>query len=210
IVVLPFVNRSPDPDNEYFSDGLTEEIISDLSNIQALRVISRNSSMALKGTNRDTISISNELGVSHIVSGSVRRAGDDLSVTDELIDVTSDTPLWTEKYAGTMANVFGIQEEISQKIVAALRVRLSDAEEQQAANRPIQDTVAYDCYLRARQEIYRWTPGALDRASILVDQALGIVGENSLLLATKGQILWTKVNAMIDPDVRHLDEAEDC
>jgi serine/threonine protein kinase len=209
VVVLPFANRSADPDNEYFSDGLTEEIISYLSRIEALRVISRNSSMTLKGTTRDTLSIAQELGVSHIVSGSVRRMGDDLRVTAELIDVVSDTSRWSEIYAGTMANVFAIQEEIAQKIVAALRVKLTDLEIQQAMRRPIEDAVAYDCYLRARQEMYRWTPDALDRASRLVDQALEIVGENSMLLATKGQIHWNKINVMIDPDQRHLDQAAD-
>jgi len=210
IVVLPFVNRSADPENEYFCDGLTEEIISDLSGIQALRIISRNSSMTFKGTIRDTLSIANVLGVSHVISGSVRRVGDDLRVTAELIEVASDTPLWNEKYSGTMANVFGIQEEIAQKVVSALKVRLTDVEKQQATKRPIQDVVAYDCYLRARQEMYRWTTDALDRASLLVDQALEIVGENSLLLATKGQIHWNRVNVMLDPDDRHLDQASDC
>jgi TolB-like protein len=97
IIVLPFVNRSPDADNEYFSDGLTEEIISDLSVIRALRVISRNSSMTFKGTRKDTLSIAKELGVTHVVSGSVRKVGDDLRITAELIEVASDTPLWNEK-----------------------------------------------------------------------------------------------------------------
>ncbi len=207
IVVLPFVNRSPDPDNEYFSDGLTEEVITDLSRIESLRVISRNSAMALKGTTRDTPSIRKELGVTHVVSGSVRRAGDALRVTAELIDAATDTPMWSEKYSGTVADVFGIQEEIAQKIVAALRIRLTESGEQKAAERPIDNVVAYECYLRARQEIYNWTPEAQDRASRLVDQALEIVGENPLLLAAKGQICWNRVNSMRDPDIQHLDEA---
>ena len=207
VVVLPFVNRSPDPGNEYFSDGLTEEIITDLSRIDALKVISRNSSMALKGTSGDTRSIAKQLGVTHVVSGSVRRAGDALRVTAELIEASSDAPLWSEKYSGTVADVFGIQEEIARKIVEALKIKLTDSGEQQVASRPIENVVAYDCYLRARQEIYNWVPAAQERANHLVDEALGIVGENSLLLATKGQIIWNKVNTMMDPDERHLDEA---
>ncbi len=210
VVVLPFVNRSPDPGNEYFSDGLTEEIITDLSRIEALRVISRNSAMALKGTTRSTPSIGKELGVTHVVSGSVRRAGDALRVTAELVEAVSDTPIWSEKYSGTVADVFGIQEEIARKIVAALKIKLTDSGEPRAAARPIENVVAYECYLRARQEIYGWTPESQDRAIRLVDQALGIVGENSLLLATKGQISWSKFNVMLDPDQRRLDEAAEC
>jgi serine/threonine protein kinase/tetratricopeptide (TPR) repeat protein len=209
VVVLPFVNRSPDSGNEYFSDGLTEEIITDLSRIDALKVISRNSSMALKGAGGDTRSIAKQLGVTHVVSGSVRRAGDALRVTAELIEARSDAPLWSEKYSGTVADVFGIQEEIALKIVAALKIKLTDSGEQRAMSRPIENVVAYDCYLRARQEMYNWVPAAQDRAKRLVDEALGIVGENSLLLATKGQIVWNKVNTMMDPDERHLDDAAD-
>jgi adenylate cyclase len=210
VVVLPFVNSSADAGNEYFSDGLTEEIITDLSRVEALRVISRNSSMALKGAARDTASIAKQLGATHVVSGSVRRAGDALRVTAELIAAASDTPLWNEKYSGTVADVFGIQEEIARKIVAALKVKLTDSGEQRVASRPIENVVAYDCYLRARQESYVWTPDSLERANHLVDQALEIVGENPLLLATKGQISWNTVNAMVDPDERHLDEAAEC
>ena len=207
VVVLPFVNNSPDPGNEYFSDGLTEEIITDFSRIEALRVISRNSSMALKGAARDTASIAKQLGVTHVVSGSVRRAGDALRVTAELIEAASDTSLWSEKYSGTVADVFGIQEEIARKIVAALKVTLTDLDQRRSTSRPIENLVAYDCYLRARQEMYAWTPESLDRSNHLVDQALVIVGENALLLATKGQIAWNKINAMLDPDERHLDDA---
>jgi len=210
IAVLPFINRSPDPGNEYFSDGLTEEIISNLSRIEALKVLSRNSSMALKGSTKDTPTIGKELGVTHVVSGSVRRAGDALRVTAELIEAASDTSIWSENYSGTVADVFGIQEEIAQKIVAALKIKLTASGEQRAADRPIDNVVAYECYLRARQEVYNWTPESQDRAIRLVDQALGIVGENPLLLATKGQICWNKVNAMMDPDAKHLEEAADC
>jgi TolB-like protein len=160
IVVLPFVNRSQDPDNEYFSDGLTEEVIADLSKVSALRVISRNSAMTLKGTTKDTPTLAKELGVSHVVTGSVRRAGDALRVTAELVEARTDAPVWSEKYAGTMEDVFGIQEEIARKIVAALRMTLTETEARQVAERPIENPLAYDCYLRARQQMYSWTPDA--------------------------------------------------
>ncbi|MFQ5705132.1 MAG: protein kinase [Gemmatimonadales bacterium] len=210
LVVLPFVNRSRDPENEYFSDGLTEEIITDLSQIRALGVISRNSSMRLKDRTDDTPTIAKELGVSHVVTGSVRRAGDALRVTAELVEAASDTPVWSEKYSGTTADVFGIQEEIARKIVSALEMKLTDTEQRQVAERPIEDTVAYDCYLRARQAMYEWTAASQDRAARLVDEALEIVGENPLLLATKGQICWNYVNVMIRPEERYLDQAAEC
>ncbi|TAK18786.1 MAG: hypothetical protein EPO35_01005, partial [Acidobacteria bacterium] len=194
VVVLPFANRSGDPDNEYFSDGLTEEVIADLSRVGALRTLSRNSSMTLKATTKDTATLARELGVTHLVTGSVRRAGQALRVTAELVDARTDAPIWSDKYTGTVDDVFGIQEEIARKIVAALEVTLSDSESKQVAERPIADTVAYDCYLRARQEMYGWTPEAALRAHRLVDQALSIVGDVPLLLATKGLLHWNDVN----------------
>ena len=194
VVVLPFVNQSPDPDNEYFADGLTEEIIGDLSRLQGLRVISRNSAMTLKGTKKDTPTIARELRVSHVVTGSVRRAGNALRVAAELVEAATDTPIWSDKFSGTMEDVFGIQEEIARKIVAALEVTLSDSERRQVGDRPIENAVAYDCYLRARQEMYVWTADASHRALQLVDDALAIVGDTPLLLATKAQVHWNEVN----------------
>jgi serine/threonine protein kinase len=194
IVVLPFANRSDDRDNEYFSDGLTEEVIADLSKVRALRVISRNSAMTLKGTTKDTPALARELGVSHVVTGSVRRAGTALRVTVELVHARTDEPVWSEKYAGTTEDVFGIQEEIARKIVAALKMTLTETEERQVAARPIDDPVAYDCYLRARHAMYAWTPDASERGLRLVDDALAIVGDTPLLLATKAQLYWNEVN----------------
>jgi serine/threonine protein kinase len=194
VVVLPFVNRSPDPGNDYFSDGLTEEVITDLARIEALRVISRNSAMALKGATRDTPSIARELNVTHVVSGSVRMAGEALRVTVELVEAARDTPIWSDKYSGTLADVFGIQEEIARKIVAALKVKLTPFEERHAGQRPIQNVVAYDAYLRARQEMYHWTPESSRRAHRLVEEARAVVGDAPLLLATKGQLHWNEVN----------------
>ncbi|HSG00113.1 MAG TPA: protein kinase, partial [Vicinamibacterales bacterium] len=207
VVVLPFVNRSGDPDNEYFSDGLTEEVIADLSRIAALRTISRNSAMTLKGTDKTTATIARELGVTHLVTGSVRRAGNALRVTAELVDAGTDASVWSDKYSGTIDDVFGIQEEIARKIVAALQLTLSDSESRQVAERPISDTVAYDCYLRARQEMYRWTPDSAARAHRLVDEAMAIVGDVPLLLATKGLLHWNDANTNRVPAAEGLRRA---
>ncbi len=199
VAVLPFVNRSADPNDEYFSDGLTDEVISDLSRMSALHVISRNSSMMLKGTTKDTRTLARELGVTHLVTGTVRRAGAALRITAELVEASTDTPIWSEKLSGTMDDVFGIQEEISRQIVAALKVRLTDTEERGVAERPIDDPVAYDCYLRARQVLYDWTPEDQHRALRLVEDAIDIVGDSPLLLATKANIHWSQVNMHVVP-----------
>ena len=208
LVVLPFVNRSGSEDNEYFSDGLTEEVISDLTGLAGLRMISRNSAMALKGTTKDTATLASELGVTHLVTGSVRRTGDALRVTTELVEARTDTPLWSQKFSGTMEDVFGIQEEISRQIVAALEVTLTGTGERKAKERPIDDAVAYDCYLRARSEMYLWTPESQDRALQLVDQAIDLVGEGPLLLATAAWIHWSRVNMSLTSPGEGLEKAD--
>jgi serine/threonine protein kinase len=199
VVVLPFVNRSADRDDEYFSDGLTDEVITDLSRVSALRVISRNSAMALKGTTKDTRTLARELGVTHLVTGTVRRAGQSLRITAELVDADADVPIWSEKFSGSMDDVFGIQEDISRQIVAALKVNLTAAEERRVADRPIDDPVAYDAYLRACQVMYDWTPEAQTRAMRLVEQAIDIAGEVPVLLAMQGQLHWNMVNTSSVP-----------
>jgi TolB-like protein len=111
IVVLPFENLSPDPDQEYFSDGLTEEVIADLSKVRSLRVISRSSAMTLKGSNKRIPEIAAELNVRYALEGSVRRAGNNLRITAQLIDATSDGHLWADKYTGKLDDVFDLQEK---------------------------------------------------------------------------------------------------
>jgi eukaryotic-like serine/threonine-protein kinase len=208
LVVLPFGNLSPDPDNEFFADGLTDEVITDLSNIRALRVISRTSAMRFKGSDKDIRTIARELDVRYVLEGNVRRAGRSLRVTAQLIDAQADSHLWSEKYSGNVEDVFAIQEEISRKIAKALQVRLTDTESRAIAERPIDNPAAYDCYIRARHEVYRFTPEGLNRAKELVESGLALIGENALLLATRGMVSWYYLNFSIDPDEHHLGEAE--
>jgi TolB-like protein/predicted Ser/Thr protein kinase len=186
IVVLPFGNLSPDPENEFFADGLTEEVIADLSGIRALRVISRRSAMRFKGKDRNLAAIARELNVRYVLEGSVRRAGSSLRVTAQLVDAETDSHVWAEKYSGTIEDVFAIQEEISRKIVKALQIQLTDAESRAVAERPIDNPAAYDCYLQARHELLNMTLESLDRAQKVVDAGLALIGENPLLLATRG------------------------
>jgi len=140
--------------------------------------------------------------VSHVLTGSVRRAGNALRVSVELVEARADTPIWSDKYTGTVEDVFGIQDEIAAKIVTALEVTLSESERRQAAERPIADTAAYDCYLRARQHMYGWMPDSTERALREVDSALAIAGDLPLLLATKAQLYWNELNmGLVPPDV---------
>jgi serine/threonine protein kinase len=210
IVVVPFTDVSPAKDKEYFADGLADEIITDLSQIEGVRVISRNSSIRLKTTSWDSKTIARELQVQYLLEGTVRSAGDDLRVTAQLVDAASEQNLWANKYSGKLADVFDIQERISRQIVDALRMKLTPREERQLADRKIDDVRAYECYQRARQEIYSFTEEGADRALRLIEDALEIVGDNELLYSAQGTVYWQYVNAGIRPDDRYLDLAEDC
>jgi serine/threonine protein kinase/tetratricopeptide (TPR) repeat protein len=210
IAVLPFVNLSPDPENEYFADGLTDELITDLSRIGSLRVISRTSAFAVKGMTRDVATVAEQLGVRYVLEGSVRRAGDRLRITAQLIDSTTDAHLWAEKYDGTVEDVFDIQENLSRSIVGELRLRLTPDEDQKIAERAIDDIRAYDCFLRARQEIYKFSDAGLSRALQLIRQALEIVGDNELLYATMGQAFAIQLVFGQETDPKLLQEVERC
>jgi len=208
VAILPFTNTSPEKDNEYFSDGLTEQIITDLSQIHTLRVISITSAMKLKGTDKNAKTIGEELGVQYLLEGSVRKAGNSLRINVQLIDVARDSNLWGEKYDGTLEDVFNIQERVSHSIVNVLKLKLSPEEELRIAEHPIDDVRAFECYLRARQEVLLFTEEALDRALQYLEQAVDIVGENAALNAGIGYVYWQYVNLGIKPPEEYLAKAE--
>jgi serine/threonine protein kinase/Flp pilus assembly protein TadD len=210
LVVLPFENISPEKENEYFSDGLTEEIITDLSQIKKLQVISRTSAMRLKGTDKDIKTIGRQLAVQYVLEGSVRKQGNDLRITAQLIDAASDVHLWAEKYSGTMDDVFDIQEKVSRSIADALKLKLSPEEQEKIAQRPIENVRAYECYLQARQEIWSFTEEGLDRALLLLQNGLKIIGENALLYAAMGTANWLYVNAGIKTGDEYIEKTEEC
>jgi len=205
IVVLPFANQSPDADNEYFSDGLTEEIIADLAKVRALSVISRTSAMQLKGTDKDVRTIGRELGIRYVLEGSVRKAGNRLRITAQLIDALTDAHVWVEKYNGTVEDVFDLQERVSREIVSALDVTLTSDEDKRLAHHPIADVRAFELYLQARQELRRY---ATERASKLLAQAVEIEGETPPLRALMAWEKVSQVRAGINRDMRPLAEAE--
>jgi serine/threonine protein kinase/tetratricopeptide (TPR) repeat protein len=155
IAVLPFANVSADPEGEFFADGIAEEIINALSKIKALKVSSRTSSFTFKGKNEDIREIGRRLQVATVLEGSVRKAGKRLRLTAQLVNATDNTQLWAERYDREMEDVFAIQDEISQSIVAALRVVLSEDEKKAIEQVPTANVEAYEFYLRGRQYFHQ-------------------------------------------------------
>ena len=210
IAVLPFANLSPDPADEFFADGLTDEIITDLSPVGALQVIARASMMRFKGSTKDPQTVARELNVRYVLDGSVRRAGSSLRLTARLIDADDGSTIWTDKLGGLVEDVFAMQERVSRTIVDALQLKLTPREEAQLTARPITDLRAYECYLQAHQAMWTFTTGSLDRAYRLLNDALALTGDNVLLLSALGvlHVLYTEAGGA-DP-ARHLEAAEGC
>ncbi len=150
ILVLPFINMSNDADQEYFSDGLTEELISSLLKLSEVKVISRTTSMKYKGTDKDIKTIGQEAGASYIMEGSVRKHGENLRITAQFIDASRDIHLWANSYSGTMEDIFDIQEKVASSIVEALRIQLTEGEKNVLMKRYTENSEAYQLYLQGR------------------------------------------------------------
>src|SRR5262249_37848068 len=150
IAVLPFANLSAEKDNEYFSEGLTDEIIMNLSKLQMLKVISRGSTMRYVKEGKTHKQTANDLGVQYLLEGSVRRYGSDLRITAQLVDAFRDEYIWAETYRGTMKDIFDIQEKVAAEIAQALQLRLSPDEKQKLKKRSTENTGAYQLYLQGR------------------------------------------------------------
>ena len=154
IAVLPFDNLSGEPEQEYFSDGITDDLITDLSKISGLFVIARNSSFAYKEKPLNIRQVAEELGVRYVLEGSVRKAANRVRINAQLIDATTGGHLWAERYDRHYTDIFELQDEVIRKIVSALTVTLTGAEQTQLARRPTDNLEAYDYYLRAERDIY--------------------------------------------------------
>ena len=152
ICVLPFANMSGDPEQEYFSDGITEDIITDLSKVSALSVVARNTAFTLKGQSLDVKEVAQKFEVDHVLEGSVRKAGNRVRITAQLIDGKKGDHLWADRYDRDLTDIFEIQDEISKEIVRALRLKLMPAEEQAIEKRGTQNPQAYNLYLMGRQQ----------------------------------------------------------
>ena len=151
VCVLPFANMSGDPDQEYFSDGITEDVITDLSKVSALAVIARNSAFVYKGRHVDVQKVARDLGVTHVLEGSVRKAGGRVRITAQLINGASNDHVWAERYDRDLNDIFALQDEISRAIVAALKLKLLPEEKQAIEKRGTDHVEAYNLLLMARQ-----------------------------------------------------------
>jgi TolB-like protein/Tfp pilus assembly protein PilF len=171
IAVLPFVNISSDKEQEYFSDGITEEILNSLASVKELKVAGRTSSFAFKGQNQDLRRIGDLLGVEHILEGSVRKSGTTVRITAQLVQVEDGFHLWSDTYDRELTDVFAIQDEIANEILNQLKARLLD-EEQPAIMSPRTDPEVYDLYLLAKQRLYSRTRHTIESAVELLDQAI--------------------------------------
>jgi adenylate cyclase len=172
IAVLPFANMSGDPEQEYFADGMVEEIITALSRIRWLFVIARNSSFTYKGQIVDVKQVGRELGVRYVLEGSVRKGGNRVRITGQLIDALEGTHLWADRFDGSLENVFDLQEKVASSVAGVIEPALEAAEIGRLVGRPTRELAAYDLYLRALPHAYSW-----DKRLII--QAIGFLGQAS-------------------------------
>jgi adenylate cyclase len=184
IAVLPFTNMSRDPDNEYFSDGVTEEILATLARIEGLKVISRTSIMQYKGVVKPMRQIGEELGVATVLEGSVRQAGQRVRITAQLIDAATDEHVWVETYDRNLEDIFAIQTDVAERIVEALRVRLSPREKARIAEQPTESVEAYESFLKGRHFLAKRNENAIRQAIEQFRQA--VEADPSFALAWAG------------------------
>lgn len=183
IAVLPFVNMSGDAENEYFSDGISEEILNLLAKLPQLKVASRTSAFNFKGKEVSIPTVARELGVSTVLEGSVRRAGDHVRITAQLIEAESDSHLWSETYDREMKDVFVIQDDIAQSIVRALQVTLTPQERRAIQFVATSNPEAYDYYLRGRRYMYSMARRDYELAIRMFEQAIGVDSKYALAYA---------------------------
>jgi serine/threonine-protein kinase len=164
VAVLPFANMSAEVENEYFSDGITEDIIAQLSKIRDLKVLSRTSSMRYKQHSESVREIGRDLGVTHVLEGSVRRSGTRLRIVAQLIDAKSDEHLWAETYDRELTDIFAIQTEVAERIATILHARLSPTDRSRLAQKPTEDMEAYNLYLLGRHHYNKVTPADFEKA----------------------------------------------
>jgi adenylate cyclase len=199
IAVLPFNNMSGDPTQEYFADGITEDLTTDLSRISGLFVVARNSAFAYKGRSVDLRTIADELGVRYLLEGSVRRVGEQIRINAQLIDGSSGGHIWAERFDGTMSDVFALQDHVNRKIVAALEVSLTDEDQEALDKVETSSPEAYDVLLRGLEQYQRFTAESTIAARDLFQQATALdpnyaraYANIALTYATEVNFFWSR------------------
>jgi adenylate cyclase len=190
IAVLPFDNMSGDPEQEFFADGLAEDILTMLSKVSALFVIARNSTFAYKGQVPDVRRVGEELGVRYVLEGSVRKGGERLRITAQLIDTADGSHVWAESYNRTIADIFDLQDDITKEIVTALRVQLTDGEAAQVWSRGTDNIEAWKCMVRAVELWQRFGARDIAEALSLSKKAASLDPDYALAWAMRGMVCW--------------------
>jgi TolB-like protein len=171
IAILPFTNLSSDPEQEYFADGMVEDIITGLSRSKSLFVIARNSSFTYKGKAVDIKQVGRELGVRYVLEGSVRKSGNRVRITGQLVDAATGTHIWADRYDSTLEDIFDLQDRVTMSVIGAIAPQLERAEIARAQRKPTESLQAYDYYLRALASSYRYTRDANIEALKLTQMA---------------------------------------
>jgi TolB-like protein len=202
IAVLPFQNLSGDVEQAYFADGVVEDIISALSRARWLFVIARNSSFAYQGRRVDVKEVGHELGVRYVLEGSVRKAQDRVRITGQLIEASTGAHLWSERFEGTLDDIFELQDQIATSVAGAIAPQVELAEIERAKRNPTRCATAYDCYLRGLAHLHRGTRASMDEALTLFHRTIEIDHESASAHAMAAWCyFWRKVNGwMIDRD----------
>ena len=205
---LPFDNMSDDAQQVYLSDGISEDIITDLSRLSNLGVIARNSSFAYRGKSVNIQEMAKELGVGYVLEGSVRKAGNRIRITAQLIDGKTGHHLWAERYDRRLIDVFELQDEIRLKIVSALSVQLAGNEEKQILRRATNSFEAYDLFLRGRQQFNQYTEASLQEATSLYREAIGLDPEFARAQGALG-VAMARQRTFMEKNLadKHLDRA---
>jgi TolB-like protein len=207
IAVLPFLNLSGDPTQDYFVDGVVEDIISAMSRISWLFVIARNSSFTYKGRAVDVKQVGRELGVRYVLEGSLRKAANRVRITGQLVDATTGENLWSERFEGKIDDIFELQDEMTADVVGAIAPRLERAEIERAQRKPTKSLDAYDYYLRGIANLHHGTREAVDEALRLLYKAIELDSEYAVAYAMAAWChLWRKINGWMNDRAREMAE----
>ena len=207
IAVLPFDNMSNDPEQEYFSDGMTEDLITDLSKLAGLFVIARNSVFTYKGKAVKPEQVSRELGVHYVLEGSVRKVGDRVRITAQLVEATTGYHRWAERYDRELKDIFAVQEEITRKIVAALAVQLTPGEQARLGSKYTHNLEAYDAYLRGGEYLARYTQETNKQARQMFEHAIALDPTFALAYALLGMTYFGEWTLQWSQDPQTLERA---
>ncbi len=209
VAVLYFENLSSDPESDYFSAGITEDILTDLSKIESIRVASRNAVLPYKGKPVDIPQLGRKLNVDAVLEGSIRKAGNRIRISAQLIDTKEGFHLWAERYDRELKEVFDLQEEIAKKIASALKIRLSEKEEEKIAQKYKGNSEAYDYYLKGRSHYYQYTKSSLQVAIQMFKEALEIDPNYALAYAGLGDSYYQFIDKGYETDKSFLVKAEE-